>query len=103
MPTFDSTTSTPFVTCQHNPWIVKTEIPPGLAAEHVAQALADLAEWSECTGRPLPLPAPWIVSLELRGFVVDLMTGEVFPARDTCFTPHVPSIVGSNTLQAVTP
>lgn len=58
-----------------NPWIVTTEFPPGIAAEEIVNRLADLRTWEAETGKRLPLPADYIVRLELAGFVVDLATG----------------------------
>ena len=47
--------------------------PAALAAD---QVIGELVEWSQTTGRPLPMPAGWIASLEAAGHVVDLITGE---------------------------
>ena len=62
-----------------NPWIVRNGVPVGISAGHIEQRLNDLKAWTEETGKRLPLPAPYIIGLELRGFVVDLETGEHTP------------------------
>ena len=59
-----------------NPWIVRNGVPVGISADHIEKRLNDLKAWCEETGQKLPLPAPYIIGLELRGFVVDLETGE---------------------------
>ena len=58
-----------------NPWIVRNGVPVGISAGHIERRLNDLKAWTEETGQKLPLPAPYIIGLELRGFVVDLETG----------------------------
>ena len=58
-----------------NPWIIRDGAPIGLAAGVIEERLEELRAWSAETGKKLPLPAPYIIGLELRGFVVDLDTG----------------------------
>ena len=58
-----------------NPWITTTEFPIGISAAEIVNRLADLRTWEAETGKRLPLPADYIVRLELAGFVVDLATG----------------------------
>ena len=62
-----------------NPWIIRDGAPIGLAAGVIEERLKELRAWSAETGKKLPLPAPYIIGLELRGFVVDLETGEHTP------------------------
>ena len=59
-----------------NPWIVRNGVPVGISAGHIEKRLNDLKAWTEETGKKLPLPAPYIIGLELRGYVVDLDTGK---------------------------
>ena len=67
-----------------NPWIIRDGAPIGLAAGVIEERLEELRAWSAETGKKLPLPAPYIIGLELRGFVVDLETGEhTLPPRYT--------------------
>ena len=58
-----------------NPWIIRDGAPIGLAAGVIEERLEELRAWSAETGKRLPLPADYIVRLELAGFVVDLATG----------------------------
>ena len=58
-----------------NPWITTTEFPIGISAAEIVNRRADLLAWSAETGQPLPLPADYIVRLELAGYVVNLETG----------------------------
>ena len=62
-----------------NPWIVRNGVPVGISAGHIEKRLNDLRAWCEETGNRLPLPAPYIIGLELRGYVVDLETGAHTP------------------------
>ena len=41
-------------------------------------AVQDLRNWSQLTGRRLPYPAQLIAIWEQHGWIVDLMTGELF-------------------------
>lgn len=59
-----------------NPWVVSTPIALQITADDIEKRRADLYAWSIETGRLLPMPAEWIVALELRGYIVDLITGE---------------------------
>lgn len=71
----------------HNPWIFSTPIAAQITAEDIEQRRAELRTWSTETGRPLPLPAEWIIRLELSGYVVDLETGQRSRPPATAATP----------------
>lgn len=62
-------------TITRNPWISSTPIALQITAEDIDQRRADLYAWSIEHKRPLPMPAEWIIGLELRGYTIDLETG----------------------------
>lgn len=70
-------------TVTHNPWITSIPIAAQITAEDIERRRADLYAWSIEHQRPLPMPAEWIIGLELRGFVVDLITGQRMAADAT--------------------
>lgn len=63
-------------TITRNPWISSTPIAMQITAADIEQRRSDLYAWSIEHNRPLPMPAEWIIGLELRGYTVDLDTGE---------------------------
>ena len=75
-----------------NPWIVRNGVPVGISAGHIEQRLNDLKAWTEETGKKLPLPAPYIIGLELRGYIVDLETGKRSVAPRLSPLDHQPEV-----------
>jgi hypothetical protein len=52
----------------------------------------ELRELAAAEGIALPYPATWIVSLELAGYVVDLLTGEWIPEDALLYWPTVQAL-----------